>query len=246
MFKRPDSAILAEYQISPLLKLQVRDVPFTGQPRPGEVWVDPSGWDWIKQQELTEVLAEHQNVPRVGAAPALPQRRVITIDLETGTWVHPLPTITGDEGARIAASVLPGWPAEEIAKAYAAYMEDDKPDNFMLTLCGSDHKPVQHRDGKVPWCPKCGRDARGHRPTSSVVGAERRRAASFEEVKSVKGLRDLPLGTVIDSGRLGLLVKRLDGEGREVWRTVETVRPRHLTSSLDLLPAWRVERSDDE
>jgi hypothetical protein len=30
------------------------------------------------------------------------------------------------------------------------------------------HKPVQHRDGKPPWCPVCGLDATGRVPVSTI------------------------------------------------------------------------------
>lgn len=30
------------------------------------------------------------------------------------------------------------------------------------------HKPMQHRDGKPPWCRTCGRDATGRVPVSVI------------------------------------------------------------------------------
>jgi predicted transcriptional regulator len=49
----------------------------------------------------------------------------------------------------------------------------------MLEGC-SDHKPVQHRDGKPPWCPTCGytsyvpaRPAKHHDEIQTKLGAKR-------------------------------------------------------------------------
>ena len=51
-------------------------------------------------------------------------KRIIILDIDTGDWILPV-SITGEEGARLAAAVLPGWPAEEIDKAYSEWMRDD-------------------------------------------------------------------------------------------------------------------------
>lgn len=52
--------------------------------------------------------------------------RTITIDLATGDWVDsPKGGITGEEGQRVAAAVLPGMPVEEVERAYGAYMSED-------------------------------------------------------------------------------------------------------------------------
>jgi len=51
-------------------------------------------------------------------------KRVIMLDIDTGDWILPV-TISGGDGARLAASVLPGWPAELIDKAYSEWMADD-------------------------------------------------------------------------------------------------------------------------
>ena len=37
-------------------------------------------------------------------------------------------------------------------------------DSSRATDCCPDHRPVQHRDGKPPWCKTCGLTARGTRP----------------------------------------------------------------------------------
>lgn len=57
-------------------------------------------------------------------AVAAKTRRVLTIDLDTGEWITPNALSPGD-GARVAHSVLPGWPVEEIDKAYGQWMADD-------------------------------------------------------------------------------------------------------------------------
>lgn len=36
-----------------------------------------------------------------------------------------------------------------------------------MIVC-SGHKPVQHRDGKPPWCKKCGLTAHGKVPVSKI------------------------------------------------------------------------------
>ena len=51
--------------------------------------------------------------------------RALLIDLDTGDWLIPTTLEPGD-GARLAASVLPGWPAGLIAKAYGEWMDDDQ------------------------------------------------------------------------------------------------------------------------
>lgn len=56
-------------------------------------------------------------------SPGESDRRTITIDLDTGDWVSGGP-ITGEEGARVAASVLPGMPAEEVDRAYSAWLSN--------------------------------------------------------------------------------------------------------------------------
>lgn len=51
-------------------------------------------------------------------------KRIIILDIDTGDWVIPV-TISGGDGARLAAAVLPGWPVELIAAAYGKWMDDD-------------------------------------------------------------------------------------------------------------------------
>ena len=53
-------------------------------------------------------------------------KRVIMLDIDTGDWILPV-TISGGDGARLAASVLPGWPAELIYEAYGEWMAADPP-----------------------------------------------------------------------------------------------------------------------
>ena len=40
-----------------------------------------------------------------------------------------------------------------------------------------DHRPVQHRDGKPPWCPECGLTAQGTEPVSRFATRREARAA---------------------------------------------------------------------
>lgn len=64
---------------------------------------------------------------------------------------------------------FPQWiPVEEIKdgeKIYGVIWREDK--KVVLALkefeC-SDHKPVQHRDSKPPWCNTCGLTDSGHKP----------------------------------------------------------------------------------
>lgn len=41
-----------------------------------------------------------------------------------------------------------------------------------MAMC-PDHKPVQHRDGKPPWCNKCGLTAHGKVPVSRFEPEEK-------------------------------------------------------------------------
>lgn len=53
--------------------------------------------------------------------------RHITIDLRTGLWIsYPEGGINAGEGARVASSMMPGWPAEAIDAAYDEYMSFDE------------------------------------------------------------------------------------------------------------------------
>lgn len=82
--------------------------------------------------ESSCVNCEHRSDCATHNEPAFPagqcdckQHRTITIDIETGEWISGGP-ITGEEGARIAASVLPGMPPEEIDRAYSEWLNDDQ------------------------------------------------------------------------------------------------------------------------
>lgn len=46
---------------------------------------------------------------------------------------------------------------------------------LVSAACPGTHVPVQHRDRKSPWCPACGRDARGARqiPCPTCTGPSR-------------------------------------------------------------------------
>lgn len=52
--------------------------------------------------------------------------RLFTYDLTSGDVSFPPPGIMGDEGARIAASVLPGLTAEQVATFYAEWLSADE------------------------------------------------------------------------------------------------------------------------
>lgn len=72
--------------------------------------------------EVMLALIERLRAAEAGIADA----RTITLDLTTGEWLSsPRGGITGEEGQRVAAAVLPGMPVEEVARAYGAYMSDD-------------------------------------------------------------------------------------------------------------------------
>lgn len=53
-------------------------------------------------------------------------RRTLTLDIDTGEWLTPGASIQGEDGARLASSVLPGMPPEVIEAAYAAWMEETR------------------------------------------------------------------------------------------------------------------------
>lgn len=52
--------------------------------------------------------------------------RTITIDLDTGQWIGDT-TITSEEGARVASSVLPGTTDEQMDQWYSAWLRNDGP-----------------------------------------------------------------------------------------------------------------------
>lgn len=56
-----------------------------------------------------------------------PKRRTITIDLDTGEWVSRSSILFEGDAFRVASSVLPGMPVEEIARAYNEWMGADVP-----------------------------------------------------------------------------------------------------------------------
>ena len=68
--------------------------------------------------KMGKLIAEVQLNLTVGG------KRIIMLDIDTGHWILPV-TITGEEGARLAAAVLPGWPAKDICKAYGEWMSND-------------------------------------------------------------------------------------------------------------------------
>ena len=72
-----------------------------------------------KMGKITAEVDLHLNLTLSG-------KRVIILDIDTGDWVIPV-TLSDGDGARLAASVLPGWPAELIDKAYGEWMAADPP-----------------------------------------------------------------------------------------------------------------------
>jgi len=54
----------------------------------------------------------------------MPAQRTITLDIDTGHWVSHTP-ITGDEGNRLAASLLPGISPEQIHEFYSRIMAEE-------------------------------------------------------------------------------------------------------------------------
>jgi hypothetical protein len=61
---------------------------------------------------------------RARAAAETAGRRTLTLDIDTGEWIGDA-TIQGEDGVRLAASVLPGMPQEQIAAAYEVWMNED-------------------------------------------------------------------------------------------------------------------------
>lgn len=61
-------------------------------------------------------------------------------------------------------SIEPAGPQQRLAAARTAYHAAlAKVHDAVITACPKpeDHHVVQHRDGKPPWCPHCGRNALG-------------------------------------------------------------------------------------
>lgn len=56
-----------------------------------------------------------------------PDKRILSLDLDTGQWYTPGVQITSADALRVVSSLMPGWPAEEVDKAYIAYMERNDP-----------------------------------------------------------------------------------------------------------------------
>lgn len=81
-------------------------------------------------------------------------------ELENRIAYGPFPT---KEAAEKANSEL-GFPDPDANQIIRMWMPiEEKP----LPTC-SDHNPVQHRDGKPPWCKKCGLTADFTIPESSI------------------------------------------------------------------------------
>lgn len=102
--------------------------------------------------------------------------RVVAVEVESGEWVIGSSSITGKEGFRIAASVLPGVSEDEVERFYARAMSEDVlPDiqhlyvpfadeirTGWMTRCGefrvtSWSAQTQEESNAVPICTKCHR-----------------------------------------------------------------------------------------
>jgi NTP pyrophosphatase (non-canonical NTP hydrolase) len=82
-------------------------------------------------------------------------RRVLVIDLDSGDWVGPATLQPGDS-VRVASSVMPGWPAEAVEKAYGEYMADDgeETDHHGVIADGArglDYLLQRQRDIEILW-----------------------------------------------------------------------------------------------
>lgn len=89
-------------------------------------------------------------------APAPKERRTLTIDLDTGEWLTKGRSIQGKDGARVASSVMPGWPIEEIEDAYGKWMESDGEETdhhgvIADTAAGFDFLLVMQRKVEAVW-----------------------------------------------------------------------------------------------
>ena len=61
--------------------------------------------------------------------------------------------IAGNIGAQAAqVSTVSPYVIVDIAKVFEEYLKGDVDNKEVCT----DHKPIQHRDGKPPWCRECG------------------------------------------------------------------------------------------
>lgn len=81
----------------------------------GDLHTETCGCDLTPEDEAKMAAVYERN-----------HRRTITIDIDSGEWIHPT-SISGMDGARIASSVMPGWPEELIHAAYGAHLESDRP-----------------------------------------------------------------------------------------------------------------------
>jgi hypothetical protein len=82
-------------------------------------------------------------------------RRVLVIDLDTGDWVSPIALMPGD-AERVATSVMPGWPVENIEEAYGLYMDSDglEVDHYGVIADGArglNYMLQRQRDLEIIW-----------------------------------------------------------------------------------------------
>lgn len=73
--------------------------------------------------------------------------------------------IRGDPGPSVTGGPLPPG-VTSIGDTLPAVVEELRQWSARHRSREHDHRPVQHRDGKPPWCRECGLDARGRAQTS--------------------------------------------------------------------------------
>lgn len=100
-------------------------------------WENPAGagvFDSTKAKTiadgLTTVVTDYGHLCRLDGITdrdSDPSRRIVIIDVENGQWLLGSSPISGDEGARIASSVLPGTTTAYLAAFYDAHMTAPEP-----------------------------------------------------------------------------------------------------------------------
>lgn len=86
-------------------------------------------------------------------------REIVESELVTITWTH-----AGQSSTTAAVKVKEVFPGIDGRVAVVLVLDEaaavtEVPWEFHA--CPGEHKPVQHRDGKPPWCNLCGRDVFG-------------------------------------------------------------------------------------
>lgn len=78
------------------------------------------------------------------------ERRCVTIDVETGEWLPESSSIRGDEGVRIACSVLPGMPEELMKEFYRQVMENEIQSGYESVVVFSKTEVVSINNDLIP------------------------------------------------------------------------------------------------